>query len=895
MQNVIKTDNHIVIIDCVYITLRRERKKMNSVSVSMQRVIEKCDICLRGQVISKELLMRTFSQFLSETIEKDKHNINIVLHTGSVCFDAVLLSYIAISDILYNEMDSVELVHSLSRGDLVIYGKQRYIFRGFINEINGDIDFSNILDDGDNVLLEQSNCKTIVRKNGWGNILPYQGKSKRLDGRGLRKDNGLRKSFFKTVLGMNEEDIPRTIDVSTVVVMPKNYAIDLIQGLSFRFDGLHMQYTDLVNVSYYTERGQEYPLGGNVAKVEPVIKITSKVSVARKLLFQRRGNRNIGLVVLGSEILQKGHSELPELIERRSIQYKYLCMNNDYDDINSLLLNYENANLFACTKDFLLSYSKENIETNSLTEQLSKQVDAVIDHEITDLVITKIIGWEKYKRYKQSIYRIKASDYDSEEKNEFIIQAFSLMNLFMTAVFPIKELEERISHGEIDNVVSPKIRIEKLSDHYRQFPEYLHNPAEIIMDTLQDAYIKVFDDTPKRQALIKVMRENLGKKICIVVPKAYYVSLIKHFVLGYTTTITTVNKFDNTQLYDLIISVGNIAGRKFDIFRCKSAKDIMVFLYEAEIRQYRRRRIAAANAEHLLNQRSSILVEDEEYNELLQERPEDDAVEIDQVDDSINAFIGSSMARTARTYFGGNNRNTTTKIIAVAKFDSDEFAFFTKNYKAYVIDQDSQMAREEKVEALTEGDTIVFTRSTSKTRDIVDEILQEMVNQRRLPQELIEAYRLSKLWRIKLIDYMNDMSLSPGKIAKRMINNGARVQEVTIKGWLDEDSHTVGPREMNSIEQIASIIGDADMLKNASIYFQACADIRKIRRQILEAIGRATLTRLTGNELRKDSILATVQEKINDLAVVLTIESITFVKEEVPTYMINRPVSIGTE
>ena len=139
------------------------------------------------------------------------------------------------------------------------------------------------------------------------------------------------------------------------------------------------------------------------------------------------------------------------------------------------------------------------------------------------------------------------------------------------------------------------------------------------------------------------------------------------------------------------------------------------------------------------------------------------------------------------------------------------------------------------------------------------------------------------------------MNKNERKIAKRMINNGARVQEVTIKGWLDEDSHTVGPREMNSIEQIASIIGDADMLKNASIYFQACADIRKIRRQILEAIGRATLTRLTGNELRKDSILATVQEKINDLAVVLTIESITFVKEEVPTYMINRPVSIGTE
>lgn len=867
---------------------------MDNIGKVMKKVIDNCDICLKGCVISKELLMRSYIQFLSKTIEKEKHNINIVLHTGSVCFDAMLLSYLAISNILYNQTNADEIVHSLNPGDMVLYRKQRYIFKGFIQDDDWNPYNIKILDDGDYVFLQQENAGVSVRKDGWNNIIPYQGKSKRLDGRGLRRGDGVRKKFFEKVLNKKDSDIPSAIDVSTILVMPKNTAFELVQGLSFRFDGLEMDFTDFVEVSYYTEREQEYPIGGNAARIEPVIKITSKVSVARKLLLQRGGNHNIGLVVLGNEMFQRGFSELPELIERKSIQYIYLCLNIDYEKGNTLLQNYDNANLFVCTTDFLLSQRLDIINENEVTSRLFEQVNAIIDHEVNDIVITEILGWEKYKQYKRSMFMIKSSDYDSDEKDNFVIQAFSLMNLFITAVFPIRDLEDCVYCGTIENVISPKKRIEQLERSYHSFPEYLHGPSKMVVDTLVGAYIEVFEDSPKRSTLIKILREHLGKRICVVVPKAYYISMIKRFVLGTSTDIVTVNRFDNTQLYDLIICVGNITGRKFDIFRCKSSANIIVLLYEAETRQYRKHRKAARDIEHFLNQRSTIVVDDEGYEDPYIEDQEEEITEIDQVDDSLYSFIGSSMARTARTNLGGNNR-TTSQIVAIAKFDSDEVAFFTKNYKAYVLDQNTQTAREEKVDALAEGDTIVFTRSNSKTKDVVDVILQEMVQYHKISDELIEAYRLSKLWRLKLIDYMNKEDLTPGNVAKSMIKNGARVQEVTIRGWLDEDSHIVGPRDLSSIEQIASVIGDRGMSGEAERYFRACSDIRKLRRKILEAIGRAMLTNLTGKELKEDSVLATVQEKINDLAVVLTIENISFMKDEVPSYMINRPVSVGTE
>lgn len=39
----------------------------------MNKIIEKCDVCINGSVVSKELLIKTFSSFVSSTIEDKQH------------------------------------------------------------------------------------------------------------------------------------------------------------------------------------------------------------------------------------------------------------------------------------------------------------------------------------------------------------------------------------------------------------------------------------------------------------------------------------------------------------------------------------------------------------------------------------------------------------------------------------------------------------------------------------------------------------------------------------------------------------------------------------------------------------------------------------------------------
>ena len=148
---------------------------MSSVHEKMLDLINRCDICLDGNVISKELLTKSYYQFLSYTIEKEKHNIEFVLHTGSNCFDAIILSYLVISNIFYNETKPDDLVHSLYSGDMVLYKKQRYVFIGFAEDIKGSLSEQPIVDDGEYVILKQNNSYTAVRKPNWNKIMPYQG------------------------------------------------------------------------------------------------------------------------------------------------------------------------------------------------------------------------------------------------------------------------------------------------------------------------------------------------------------------------------------------------------------------------------------------------------------------------------------------------------------------------------------------------------------------------------------------------------------------------------------------------------------------------------------------------------------------------------------------------
>lgn len=869
---------------------------MDTVSKKIRDVFTECDICLNGNIISREMLIQTFTEFISRTIEDENHNVGIIMHTGSICFDAAIVSCAGISNILYNGANAEETVRMLLPGDVVLYyqGKKkvRCVFKGFVNSPDDKPG-----SEGKIAVLEQekSLLKSFVPQKLWQSIVPYYGSSSSMDGRGLRRDSEEKKLFFHTVLGIKPQDIPRTIDTSTVMIMTRDYADQIINGLSFSFHGNMVRFTELVTVSYYTDDDQEYPYAGNEAKSEPVLKIASRVSVARKLLLKRGGNRHVGLIVLGDDQLRRGEMDLPDLIGRKSLQYVYLCSNIDSETAGRMLLAEESAKLFACTKDFLLSHSFPPINPNHYTEVLNRQTYAIIEKQIEPIEVSGCLNWENYKKFKEAIYHIKSSDYDSNEKEEFVIQSYSLMNLFLTAVFPISLLNRLVKERIIENITAPEERLARIRNSAAAMPEYLQPDTRVALDILERTYAELEKRNPKDFVLRRQLAKCSGDKTAIVVPKAYFITVFDYMNLLPTDTdqikVVTANKFSNKELYESIITVGSIEGTRFNMFRCRSAQNIYALLYEPERLHYKKTAAMIAKAEREYEKRAVIEYYRED-DEILENEVPESAEELERIDEELKAYINGAAVRAYGSYIGtvSGSKNMMAEVVAIATFDTEEIAFFSKNYKAYVLDEDAKTVREVKASELSEGDTVIFTRSTEKTRDVVDDLLRKMIDEKKVSDDIESEYRKSRLWKTKLINYMTDKNVDPGTIANAMIKNGVSVQEPTIRGWLDEDSHTVGPRKLDSIQQIALLTEDESLLDSAEDVFKACAEIRKVRGRIMEAIGRAVLSGITGTKSNSDPIYNVVYEQIGDLSVMLQIETISFVKQSVPINIINRPI-----
>ena len=160
---------------------------------SMKKLIEKCDLYFEGHIISKELLVQNYADFLAGNFEK-KHNVAIALHTGSICFDIVTVLFSAMSNIVYN-MDSAEdYINSLEIGEKVQYKSRMYEFGGFDTPgvYGKTIRLTyNYKDHGLTLFGSE-----IIPESEWNLLKPYRGGAKQTGRKVSQNDSRKRNAFI---------------------------------------------------------------------------------------------------------------------------------------------------------------------------------------------------------------------------------------------------------------------------------------------------------------------------------------------------------------------------------------------------------------------------------------------------------------------------------------------------------------------------------------------------------------------------------------------------------------------------------------------------------------------------------------------------------------------------
>ena len=861
---------------------------------AIKDAIAKCDFYIDEELISGADLLQAFFDYMVNGISDEKKFYGVTLHTGSKVFDAAAIVFAAFTN-LVNSTDPEEIISSLKIGDYVLYDQKRWIYMG---KCPSPIDKKKTV-----ILLEgkeETKEKDYVPEKGWNKIIPYNGTSTRKDGRGIQRKNPVRESFYIEVLGYQPTDVSNLTDTSSVLIISRARA-EIIERISIRFNEKKARLLDLITATYYSENS-EVPFGGNIGQNEPILKLTSKASVARRLIKQQDGNEHIGLIISGNNTIGRNFTEIQELTVLRSLRYILILTQIDSEYGRDLINFSENTELFACTKSFVKKHKlPERNESGAIMQEFCDQMSIISECENEACNVISELTWEQYKDFKQTMLRIKQSELSGSQTESFIINAYSLMNLFLTCVFSIGDLEEQIKEGLVTSVISPSDKIEELENQVKVFPKALSDLAGIIMGFLQSCWLMFADKCEKKDELLSLLKKYHNQKTAIIVPKEYYGTVLRNLDIYSVIdtpellTIVTPNQFDHDKIYDVIICVGMLRGHRFDMFRCRSAKLIISLVYDFEKRIYTSQKKRAKAVEELYNAKlenrtATEIIESEQDSINNAHETDNEVVSFEtityELDEYIRKLQEKADLRVLASYSG--NASATAECISSAVFEDEKRCFFTKRYKAYVIDKSTGDTYEKDAEKLVEGDSLIFTINNENTRDIVDDMLQKLII--KLDERVQESYRKSKEWRRVLKEYTDVVGTKEAVSALKQA--GVTVKPGTIRHWLDVDSHQVGVQRVEYFKGIGKATGHTDLYENPQMYYDACAEVKRVRGEILKYIGQAIIKKISGVVPKQDELMAEIYDRLDSSAVVLRIESIREINMKVPISLVNRPITL---
>ena len=859
-------------------------------------MLDKCDIYYGDALISKESIIKRYIKFFDNVFVGEKHSVSFALHTGSICFDIISVVAVTLGCLSYNFGTNDDIISGLQIGDMVMYENKRYRWKG-LEDGNG-IKYMVLGQDAKGKNGES--IRKISFKRYKHLVKPYYGTSSLTDGRGVRKPKTNREEFLSHIFEIPIVDVPSLINVAVVIVSGRGDFSEICKHLSIVYgENKRIRLLDIVPAAYYTGQ-EEIQFGSNPTKATPVLKIAGKMSVARNLVLDKYGNKVVGLLVNGVHYLTENSSEIDDLLRRKSLHFVHIALLLNVDVSDRILDMYEEANIFACTKSYLSKSIGEVKCVNTFTVELEKQIDNIVNNTVTLITVSGGWTWDEYRRIKNALVLIRQSNWISEQKNEFILCAYGLLNLLNTSVFSMCQIENAITDLKIGTtVLSPKERIDKLWD-IAEKAGTMEELCIAVLNDIEEKYYEFMKQSPKALAIKEYLAEHSGRKIAIVVPKAYYTEMmVMTGILNDNDDVVcvTVNRFDSTHDYESILVVGDISGKKFDSLQCHSAKNIDILLYECENKSFGYRKKKKEKSEKRLDSRIRGIKYEEDLEDVYIETANEEEKNILQNFSDLEEYIEKinvlDIGKFVESGIVSNSNSPISEVKHVGVFATGGRIFFSKYYMAVVFDYKAGSVTEKAVDKLLPGDFLVFTRRDDYTKNIVDFVYEKLLETGKLSGKVIAASEKTEYWKDALRRYKMRGNYTYSDIAKKMRKIGSSLQEATIRSWLVEDSHIVGPRDVKTMGYIAEVTQDVKILNDINGYFEACRIVRRERRTILELIGKAINNKLSGHIPQEGSVLEVVYNNVDNLSETLELENVIELSESVNVSinLVNKPIT----
>jgi hypothetical protein len=598
--------------------------------------------------------------------------------------------------------------------------------------------------------------------------------------------------------------------------------------------------------------------------------------------------------------LDNGESELISLYGRHSIPHICIIDRINGWDASRLIERFPETQLFAWTKSIMGQYvalDKNYVDTpeGSMSWRLTNIINNICNSKVRAVPCGSPISIDQSVNVRKALWQISKFDYSGTEKERFVIVGFSLLKLFTQSIVPMQQLEKQIARGVIA-VRSPLDQLKELNSIANGFVGLLSEYMSIVMEGLSILYSNIEYRNAKFDYLLNCLIESASTdRFTVIVPKDFYSFSFSACFKGKDKFIIkrmyfiTSEKFNNESDMGDIICTGAFKSKHFNPFD-NVPGNVSILTYSHEE--------ATLNSLAQVIQKSELFYSEKNIVEKLLSLHKIEGTNLhgeiqeDFINEELEVYIRQAIINnaifTARVSAGsGHNMVSICRIVL---FESGQEAFLTKYYIAYSLNETSGKVIEKNVSDLQQGDYLIFKNFGDQAEDIIDELLQKLIVHPNHNTDISKSYDLVKRWKHVLKEYMQSQRLSFRDISKRLNDLGHRKHEVTIRSWLNEETHIVGPRDEDSFVAIALITGDEDISNDPQKYQAACNVIRSTRIKILKYIGTNIINSMNCKCKQTDEFLASVIGDVSEFASLLRIENIVEpMNLNMPINIVNRP------
>lgn len=865
-------------------------------------LLSRCDIYIENMLINKENILQTVSGFLKDDYLKEEHSTSILLHPGSICYDALLFSIHVLANMVLDENDRsfFEVGQKYTCNDSVIY-EYKGLYDGDDKKLQNRHEFRAI----DRTITRYEN------KNGLIKFIPYNGNAKS-SGKGLKKNKSKRQEFLKE-LGIPVEEIsafPRSSSVVFVDLAKLEY---LVNNVVIGIGDAKYKLLDLTTVTYYT-LSKERRFAGNSNNFEPEIKATSSIEKARELVFDSGNHTNevIGFLCLQYDVLRRNPNDLEKLLKRKKLVYSWLAMKFAYDvTINNWLDSEEcKYKILALTPRMINHIDVNIINPNKLTRELYEQNVIISKRKITGQYVKSKVLKKDFFMIKDKLRYVLDNSFDSEEVMRFTRWVYSKLKFFNNAFFTMEEYEEYLS--SIDNQIGLMEEIEGFEQRVENYSMAIQEKCFDVIKYLKKLYNANYDNNPKKDKLEELISgRNGADNYLFVIPSAGYRDMLDYFLrdlqkrsvfLYHIISESRIMNIDLSQ-YDYVIYPSIMNTEKINPLDLVSATHTVIYMYDSQYSKYKRTRDCYVSYLEKLNNVNSYISEDEKSELLIEDNYDksfDNVMDKEEteLDENIQNrfvehFIQYERYRSSQEY-GSSNASDFGYLDAYAhgQFVSGEQIIFSDGYEAYVIDTLTGETKCKSVNELQNGDKIVFTVNDNKTKDIVGELFDIVLQN----DKNVAGYHKYVLdWKEKLSLYKDTYNLTYTELCKRLKKKGKTISPAGLRMWIDPNSYLVGPKAKNAVDTfrvIGETIGDSVLVEECEKYAEATRVVRRERTSILKQIEKVVLDDVIGTKIESDENNSLI-DKIREIAVVKQLESITLIEEsfKISAGRANRPIN----